>query len=421
MHLTTRQLLLLFIAATSLLILLFIAVTILRRIVNARLHEKLDRLREGYRRQVAEDLSTGTLRDRTDSYRTRPGSLAWQAVEEVLFEQMNSARHRPFIADLFRSLGYVDRYEKRLDRRNPIVRAAAADRLGRMQSTASAPRLAALLKLDNDEIVSVAMRSLARLNTDEALELVLENLGRLVNALIVSRKTVQAVLEQFNTASPDLFLRYGRSYADSPQVTAFLLGALASLQQNEAVVAYAARHLASADAEVRAKALRLLGAAGAPSRGLSVDAEAVVPLLRDPLWFVRFQAVRALQNIGHAPAARPVGALLFDENWQVRNAAAAALTSLGPAALDVLLDALGLNDRYAKESICEEMVRTHFTDRLFTYLDGNNASLAEKAVTILTTMHRLRFSTSIEEFLRTAQAGRARDAAGRILSGEAPA
>jgi len=136
---------------------------------------------------------------------------------------------------------------------------------------------------------------------------------------------------------------------------------------------------------------------------------------------VRFQAVRALQNIGHAPAGRAVGALLFDENWQVRNAAAAALTSLGPAALDVLLDALGLNDRYAKESICEEMVRTHFTDRLFTYLGGDNGALAGKAQAVLTTMHRLRFSTPLEEFLRTAPRGRAREAAARILSGEASA
>jgi len=419
MLLSTKQLLLVFISATSLLILLFIAVTILRRILNARRHEKLDSLRDGYRLRIAQDLAAGDLWEQADAYRTNPGSLAWQAVEQVLFEQMSEARHRPAIAGLFRSLGYVDHYEERLGRRSAIVRAAAADKLGRMQSIPSVPRLAALLRLDNDEVVSVAMRSLARLNTDEALEAVLENLARLVDSLIVSRKTVQVVLEQFTAASPDLFIRYGKRDAGSPLVTAFLLGALASLPQNGSVVAFATRHLASSDAEVRAKALRLLGVAGAPARGLSVDAEALVPLLQDPLWFVRFHAVRALQNIGHAPAARRIGELLFDENWQVRNASAAALTALGPAALDVLLDALGHDDRYAKESICEEMVRTHFTDRLFAYLDDGDAVLAGKALTVLTAMHRLRFSTPLEEFLRTGAGGWARNEVRRVLAREA--
>ena len=416
---STKQILLVFITIISLLILLFIVVTILRRIVNTRIHRTLDSLRDDYRRRIARDLASGTVREQAPAYRTKTGSLAWQALEQVLFEQMSDARHRPDVAEVFRSLGYVNYYEERLGRRNAIARAAAADKLGRMRSIPSVPRLAGLLRLDNDEVVSVTMRSLARLNTDEALEAVLENLGRLVDSFIVSRKTVQAVLEQFTAASPDLFLRYGRRYAGSARVTAFLLGALAALPPNRSVVAFAAGHLASGDAEVRAKALRLLGVAGAPARGLTVDAETLLPLLQDPQWFVRFHAVRALQNIGHAPAASRIGQLLFDENWQVRNASAAALTSLGPAALDVLLDALGRDDRYAKESICEEMVRTHFTDRLFSYLDGGDAVLAGKALTVLTAMHSLRFSTPLEEFLRTGAGGWARDEVRRVLAREA--
>jgi HEAT repeat protein len=312
----------------------------------------------------------------------------------------------------------VPYYEQLLRSRSAITRASAADKLGSMQSAGSVPKLAPLLALDNPEIVSVAMRSLGRIGTGEALEAVLQTLPRIEERLLVSRKTVQAALEQFSHVSPDLFVRYGKANAASPRVVAAILGALAALPKNAAAVAFAAENLASKHPEVRAKALRMLGSAGGLSRGPAVDADLAVPLLRDPVWFVRVQAARALQNVGDGRAARPLGTLLFDGNWQVRMAAAAALTALGPQALDVFLEALRHDDRYARESVCEAIERSRFTDRLFEHLGGADTDLADKARAVLTTMHALEFSTPLRDYAERGTDEWARETVKRILAGE---
>jgi HEAT repeat protein len=220
--------------------------------------------------------------------------------------------------------------------------------------------------------------------------------------------------------SPDVFVRHGKANAASPRVVAVILGALSALPKNAAAVAFAADNLASEHPEVRAKALRLLGSAGGLSRGPAADGSLAVPLLRDPVWFVRVQAARALQNLGDGRAARPVGALLFDGNWQVRMAAAAALTALGPEALDVFIEALRHNDRYARESVCEAIERSRFTDRLFEHLGGPDADMAEKALVVLATMHDLGFSTPLRDYAERGADEWVRETVTRILAREVP-
>jgi HEAT repeat protein len=90
---------------------------------------------------------------------------------------------------------------------------------------------------------------------------------------------------------------------------------------------FALANLRANDAEVRAKAIKVIGRSGACSE--SFDLEALSPLLKDPVWFVRLLAVNALGNLKYCGSLDTLGTLLLDPKWQVRNAAARALANIG--------------------------------------------------------------------------------------------
>jgi HEAT repeat protein len=159
----------------------------------------------------------------------------------------------------------------------------------------------------------------------------------------------------------------------------------------------ALEHLQSPNAEVRSKALKVLGRAAANiPRHLD---ELVLPLLEDPVWFVRLQAAKSAGALALTAAARPLGRLLFDKNWHVRRQAALALTGFDHTAIDIFLEALSTSDSYAKESICEEIEKAGFSDRLIANLVGVDGPLRAKSRDILKIMQGLHFSTPLIAYL----------------------
>lgn len=101
--------------------------------------------------------------------------------------------------------------------------------------------------------------------------------------------------------------------------------------------------LASGQAELRASAVRFLGRLAEPGRRAPVAA-----LLRDPEWFVRAAAARALETLGVGPGERAALVLaLHDPAWWVRANAARSLARHGH--LDALVDAAQGADRFASD------------------------------------------------------------------------
>ncbi len=92
---------------------------------------------------------------------------------------------------------------------------------------------------------------------------------------------------------------------------------------------------------------------------------------------------------------------MLDGSWQVRNAAAMALTMASDKAADIFLRTLESNDRYAKESICEEIEKTNFVANLIDNLDSKDRALYGKSLEILKIMHSLNYSTPLVEYERT--------------------
>ena len=152
------------------------------------------------------------------------------------------------------------------------------------------------------------------------------------------------------------------------------------------------------NAEVRSKALKVVGRTE-NVRAVHNLPELVLPLLQDPVWFVRLQAIRSIRALGYDAFAPSVEKLIFDENWQVRNEAAQALIVLGERSLDIFLEILTGADGYAKDSICEEIEKTNFSGRLIKNLKASDRGLQDKSRQVLEIMHSLGFSTPLSEYL----------------------
>jgi HEAT repeat protein len=384
------------IAALVLLIAVLLLASIVRRVLNDRKYRKLDDLRQDYERRLTKELGQEGWVVQEEAFHARPGTLDWQAVEHALFVVASEGKFAEQAKDLFQRLGYAAFYEKQLTRRNVLIRASAIDKLGRMRSTASTPKLLALLDEKDPEILSVTVRALGRIGTEDALTAIIGRLPHLLNRALVTRKAMETTLLNFGESAIPYLIGYQAESSD-PWIISCILETLSHLASDARSVSLAIEHLQSPNAEVRSKALKLLGRAGknAP-RNL---ADLVLPLLADPTWFVQLQAAKSAGLLGLTAAAGPLGKLLFDKNWRVRGEAALALTRLGHAAMDVFLEALSMSDGYAKESICEEIEKAGFSDRLIENLRGDEESLRSKSRDILGIMHRLQFSTPLLAYL----------------------
>jgi HEAT repeat protein len=403
-------------AALLLFIVGFFFASIARRVLNARKYQRLDGLRSFYEKKFIADLDAGGANIVIEEYRALAGSLEWQAVEDVLFLMIEEERYRNEVRRLFLGLGYVAYYEDRIGSMNTVVKESAIEKLGRMEHEASATKLIPLLDATDPGILSVTVRALSKLGSREGLRKVVEKLPVLLGRSLVARKAMETALLNFGPAAvPVLIDQHGEH--PEPLVVSTVLGILSHFPPETRAIFLAIEHLKDPDPEVRSRALRVLGSA---RRNLPEHLPALVlPLLADPVWFVRLQAVKAAGALRCDQAAAPLGRLLFDENWQVRSGAALALTGLGDCAVDVFLDALTLYAVDAKKDVCEEIGKTGFTLRLIENLGSSDAEVRTKSRQILTLMHGLGFSAPLAEYLQSGEDDRSRKAVQEILaSGE---
>jgi len=397
-NLATPDIIIILISALIILaIVAFILASIIRRIIRAGRFRELDKLRKTYQEKLKDIIYSGRIEDDTVSeLRSPPGSLKFQAMEDVLFKLMEQKKYEPEIKELFRKLGYVDYYEKKLKKRNRLTKATALDKLGRMKSSASIEKIARELRSHDPEIINVAIRALANIGTLESLKTILDHLPSIYEKWLITRKaTENAILKYGQEAAP--FLLDYLSRIDHPQIIAIVLDILSHLK-NEKAWTIALNYLAHENPEVRVKSLKLLEAF-ADRLDLS-EMEKIISLLRDPVWFVRLYALKVLQQIKGNKVQYALASSLFDSHWQVRDEAARALARLGSSALDIFLEALRYDDRYVQETICEEIEKTGFVNQLLENLRAENGEKYKKSKEILDRMHALNFSSPLLEYLK---------------------
>lgn len=396
------------------LILIFMFAATIRRVLHSRKYKKVDKQREAYRERLRSVLDSGEVFQKINDFLSSPKSVKFQAIEDVLLALINEEKYKKDVKELFNRLGYVAFYGKRLKSRNIITRASAIDKLGKMLNKSSTDKLIDMLKTKNAETISVAVRSLSKIGSIEGLKGILEHLPYLLKESLIARKTIETSFINFGIAAIPLLIEYGKKHGD-PGITASILEVL-SYMPDRMSYSFAIDNLRSKDAEVRAKALKVLGKADI--RSIEFNQDLLLSSFDDPVWFVRLQAAKALGNLKYKKAANILGGLLLDENWHVRNAAATALTKFNDTSIDIFRRALKYKDPYAKESICEEIEKTNFISRLIENLDSDDKEIYEKSKKILDIMHSLNFFTPLVEYLEKGESDKIKKEIHLILNKE---
>jgi HEAT repeat protein len=391
------QIIIMTIAALLLLIVALFLSSVIRRVYKERKYRRLDRLKKVFDKKIRESLESGTMMSTQGELLAPPNSDTWRAIEDVLLNMTSEEQYRDEVIKLLSTLGYIAFHEKQLKIRNVQVRALSIDRLGRMNSEASVPKLVALLDGRNPEIVSVVVRSLSRIGGQTALKAIVERLPVILHRSIVTRKAMGMALQAFGADAIPLLVEQ-KTGQDNLWVMSCILDILSRLPADPRSVRLAIEHLSSTNVEVRSKALKVLGRAENIRMADNLP-ELILPLLRDPVWFVRLQAIRSIRALGNKVAMASIKKLIFDENWRVRNEAVQAFTSLGESSLDIFLEILTGTDRYAKDSICEEIERTNFSGQLIKNLNASDRGIQKKSRQVLEIMCSLGFSTPLSEFL----------------------
>jgi len=379
-------------------ILFFLLLAISRRLYNGARFRSLDKYRADYQPRLEKALADGTFSDKRSTFEAPLLSLPWQAVEDVLFRLIDKPSLRAAAAQAFQSLGYVQYYERSVKSGSVLKKALAINKLGRMRSGSSADLLLSMLDCKEPEIIASSVWALGNIGDSVTLPHIFSVLPDLFRQELISAKTVENALLLFGIKAKDILIEEAKKCQD-PGILAIILEARHTFPIDEPSLDFAMSVLRHTDPEVRAKALKVIAAS---PRAMRVCVEpGIAPLLADPVWFVRLQAVRALGFMECSSLAGQIGHMVLDERWQVRRAAAVALTRLGDKAVETLLTLLRSSDRYARETVCEEIQKTDFIMMLIWHLTSPQLALKEKATEILRTMISLRFSSVLREMLET--------------------
>jgi hypothetical protein len=375
-----------------------VLVSITRRVGNKRRYEKIDRLREKFRPVISAIItsgSIGSIQQFMNTSKIRTGSHEWAALEQVLFELSEQKGQKNYTRILFDAFGYTKYYHNQLSSRGSSIKlSSAADKLGRIGDPSAIEGIANLLNHKKSEVATVAFRSLCRIGTDNALHHVLVSLPTLLENKRVTIKAIQTSLLLFGSWANDMLLQYART-TDHPEILAVILETLVAFPARREITEFALSTLSHPDPEVRAKALRVMACNGMGT--FSYDSKVFSQVLNDPVWFVRLQAAKTIGKVKCENFIEMLKKLALDERWQVRDAATLALVELEEVSLDAFLELLETPDRYAKESISEEIQRSGFVLNLIEYLGSPNLERKTKAERILTSMHRMGFSSPLRE------------------------
>jgi hypothetical protein len=379
-----------------------VLVSVSRRMNNKRRYEKIDGLRDKFMPAISAIITSGSI-DSIHQFLNVSNmhirSHEWVALEQVLFALNEQEEQKYFIRKLFDAFGYTEYYCKQLSsRRSPIKLSSAANKLGRIGDPSAIEPLTDLLNHEKSEVATVAFRALCRIGTNNALRHVLASLPNLLENKNITVKAIQTSLLLFKPWAGDSLLQYARTI-DHSEILALILEILLTFPVNREITELALTMISHPDPEVRAKALRVIARNGIDAA--SYDSKAFLKLLSDPVWFVRLQAAKTIGKIKCDNFIEMLKKLALDERWQVRDAATLSLVELGDASLDTFLALLETPDRYAKESISEEIQRTGFVQNLIEYLGGSDIERKDKAKHILTSMHKVGFSTPLREAMES--------------------
>jgi HEAT repeat protein len=304
-----------------------------------------------------QDLFRGLTRESSSvSYLARKLSRIGDihVIEQIIDRAASQSSQRETFLTLYDATGVTDRYISILSSsRSWKKRAFACEKLGLIGSAKAVPLLLSIVRDVNNEdedVRSVALRSLGRIKDARAIPVLVEALGypetwlppRIAEILVsIGDECVEYLIRQLKdfqsesrrawsaevlgwlNASSAVMPLIGSLLDASPEVRARAAGALGRLKDERAVASLTELLVSEPVPFVRTKVSEALGQMGNPS-----VIQHLINLLKDPEWWVRVRAVEALEHIGEQSIPSLLVAL-EDEDFEVRRRAAIALERIG--------------------------------------------------------------------------------------------
>lgn len=274
-----------------------------------------------------------------------------EAVARLLLDEIRTLAPgaRTVVASAFEAVGRVDRDLAALRSRRWWMRAAAADRLRRLAMPRAAGPLLARLGDRHEQVRLIAARALADMGDTRVVRPLLASLSGSSRWAAIQAASILTTLGRVAADTLAAVLREEAATpgGGDPRRIRLLLDALAEAGDRDAAEAVAP-FLAHRDADLRARAARVLGRLG----GAGGTARLLTPALDDPSWPVRAQAAAALLDAPLDAATLDALALrLSDSAYWVRvNAAETLAYHPDPRARQRLVAALASPDPFARQA-----------------------------------------------------------------------
>ena len=249
-----------------------------------------------------------------------PGDLLTDLTIEFI-RLVRGDEREAFLASAAR-LGVPERLRLRLRRGRPSTRLAAAEALGHFADDESVEALHASLDDSHAEVRLSAALSLAGLGRAPPARALVDRLG--LGTQEHSLLTI-SLFREIAKGKPDEVASLLADDAIAPSVKAAAIEALAGTRDQALVpIVSDLAEAASSDGDELPRFLRALGEFGHPA-----GAPAVLRHLGSSVAIVRAAAAEAAGRIGLIESANRLEALLGDEDWSVRFQAGRALAQLG--------------------------------------------------------------------------------------------
>jgi HEAT repeat protein len=389
---------------------LIIGFTILRRRRRETYFQRIDDLRERFSTLIAALLDgTADYDQGCDALDAITGRDRVHALELLLLERKPVPGQVPILRRLCQDLGLVAIWQRQLTGENEgssrgswrkstssplgyLIRAASAQKLGRIRHQPSWPLLVKALNDAHPDVCSVAAASLAAIGEPESLKAILDRLHTAIlsPASQVSIRSLKMALISFPLDQADKFLP---SLQESQGQIRFLaVDILREMTERAATLGenfvldsrtfsaklsetFLTRLCKDSNPDVRARSAPIIAYMDSP-RAIS----ALLYMLEDEQWYVRLHAVRALAKYRFISRAGLISNRLTDSQWMVREAAARTLLSFGRVGLDqVWAHLLNTQDRYSKEQIADDIQRAGLIPAILTQF-GSNGECKERHV-----------------------------------------
>lgn len=253
------------------------------------------------------------------------------------------------LAGIVDGLGLARRQEARLRSRFPLGRRLrAAVSLAEIGDESTAPVLIEHLSDREPEIRIQCARGLGRIQHTAAIDAILERFD--LEAPWVRARFADTLVGFGAKATWPLvaYIRVNLRHHDNEGVVE-AIRVLGVMGDREVGPTLAGVLRVASDPEVRIATIEALGVVGGPL--------AIRPLkdtFRSPDWRLRAKSATALAHIGDPSINTLLAKGLEDANWWVRRNSAAALASL-PGGADLLLQAVGSDDQFARDAAAEAL------------------------------------------------------------------